>query len=353
MLGFTLAPRPAVILVYAHPTDARKLRKRVLPVRDHAQLLTLAPSELAAKLVASARPALDGADRPQLELLAARLGEQIRKATAGLAARPVAPLGHALTSRNASAAPAVTPPDAPTSAATVAPTPASSAPLNRDLLREVEDMLSEESDDDGTPWGAPTPASTLAAPTAGRRAGGGASAFPDALDSLSKTAPAVTPAMAALDVGAGLGRSLGVNPRRVEPTAPAPLDLRAPSNPRPVDALDALSGLSTRHKPLVFESKPAGAKALAKSDSIESIGSVESFGWDSPASPAPARPATAPAVKDKRPAGGKADPLAALLGLSDSDDADEGLGKYGAAAARRVAGSATTSGRRTVGWNLP
>lgn len=274
-VGFTLKPRPAIIVIYPHPTNAKKLRKRVIPLRDHADILRLSPAELALKLVRTTSPLLDGADGPQLEAVAGRLASQMRKLTN---------TSSALTdSINTGSKPGVL------NKTTDAPV---LERLSRDLLHEVEDMLSEDGDEEAAP----------------------------------------VPPSATQKLGARAAPALSANAPPTASRAAKPFAFP--------DALDSLSTLTTRPltsaKPHALNKGSGGPGVDRTADlAAESLDSAGSFDFGSPAAKGKGgfvKPAPKPSAAAR--GGGKADPLAALLGLSDSDSDENTVGSYGAAAAR-------------------
>lgn len=369
-VGFTLRHRPAIVVVYPHPHNERKLRKRVIPVRDHAEVLRLAPAELAQRLVAATRPILDGADGAQLEALAGRLATEMRKAMTTSAPAP-----HTGTAAESSTARAPQPVGGVSHAGGEGATRAPGRPdvdtLSRDLLREVAGMLSDESDDGDelsrTPGASagnirqlPT-CSSLWGDSAGGSVGGTAPGAP-------AQGRRAAPRLDALDaLGGAASAPVAAAPMpRAEPAAataangPFKMAARAFAFP---DALDSLSTLSTRPAPAA-PPKPTAAQLRARSDSVASIDSFGSIEADSPA--AASKPVVKPAPKARGGAKVRVDPLAALLGMSDSDsDGDGAAGARGGqmassaraspSAARGIGASmpATCAGARGGGWNPP
>ncbi|KAJ1638941.1 hypothetical protein T492DRAFT_940301 [Pavlovales sp. CCMP2436] len=297
-LGFALHPRPAIVVVYAHPTDASKLRKRVVPVRDHA-VLRLEPSVLAEKLRQAVAPLLDEANEAWLLSAAVRLASEMRKATNKPARLP------GLAGVDGIAKPAKSPVYVSGShdgAKSVAAAHAKSA--------------------GGLPSGSLRAAGTVGASGAGSSAlagrwGGGAATLLPSGAAVAKPAPRL---------GSAGGLDLGDALDSLDALKPAP---KKPSPWAVPDTLDALDSLSIRPTPAV--AKPTAAQLLRS----DLFGSVDSFD-----SPLAGKQASAVKPKPKP----KSDPLAALLGMSSDDSDDGAAGKYGLAAAR------AGGGRSGGGW---
>jgi hypothetical protein len=398
MIGFASQP-PSIVLVYAHPTDALKMRKKIIPIRDQAGLLRLAPAQLAARLVAATHPVLDRADGPQLEALVGRLVAQMRTK---LVPAELAPTAAARTERSALAI----------ASGTRATQP--SETLNRDLLREVTDMLSDE-DDEGT---LSTPATKDAGASASHPTSSpwSSSAAAAAAGDLSHIATSLNPPaskssgpdpLAARPFGASLAggsiAKLTAAPSSATKPARNAFDSLSTLSTRPqhakakpvvpmgdaLDALDSLSSLTTARPAdapkltaaqlLAKSEDEQRAKqtrangALGRSDSIGSLGSVSSFDFDSPKPSVLTsfKKVTADPLKRSASASSSAkasaDPLAALLGMSDSDSDSEGgvsaTGNMGSRrrgraqvavepepAERRLLAQAGLVRRRALGW---